>query len=444
MTPSAVARFEAARQQASVPGSRVLMQWLEQRAGHARAGIQQPRAAYVTGADSAIVSQWGGMDWSDWVRGLGVSVTEDTARTVSAVVACCNLIGGSIGCLPLHFYRRKPDGDRERVTAGPAADLWWIFNERPHHEWSAAAFWTYLSDSRLLHGDAFARIHRGGDGKASPIAFEPWHPSLVDVDRKDGGLLYTFWPKDGRSRPEVVQADDVLHFSGPGFDGLRSMSQLRYGLLYPAGIASSADAQAAAVMVDGARPDFAIEVTGTIDQGQRDDLRNKWLARHAGPGAKRAPVILANGMKLHQLTMSMEDAQLLTTRAFQVEEICRIFGVPPHMVGHTEKATSWGSGIEQQAMGYVTYTLARHLVAFEQEINHKLFKTARNFCEFVTAGLLRGDTKSRFEAYRVAIGRAGEPGWMRPSEVRALENMPPDPGLDNPPAPLDPTQTGAS
>jgi HK97 family phage portal protein len=141
-------------------------------------------------------------------------------------------------------------------------------------------------------------------------------------------------------------------------------------------------------------------------------------------------VILQGGLKLHQLTMSMEDAQLLSTRNFQIQEICRIFGVPPHMVGHTEASTSWGSGIEQQSLGFVTYTLQRHTVPFEQELNHKLFKTARLYCEFLTAGLLRGDTKSRFEAYRIALGRAGEPAWMRPSEVRKLENLPADDALD--------------
>ena len=139
-------------------------------------------------------------------------------------------------------------------------------------------------------------------------------------------------------------------------------------------------------------------------------------------------------MKLHQLTMSSEDAQLIATRGFQVEEICRVFGVPPFMIGHTEKTTSWGSGVEQMSIGFVKYTLQRHLVAFEQEINAKLFpvRTTR-FCEFVTAGLERGDIKTRFEAYRVALGRAGEAPWMRPGEIRDLENLTPDDTIDEPP-----------
>lgn len=409
-----------------------------QRVGQSPAPVA-PQAATVTGADSAMFTTWGGIEWSDWMRG-GLTgtmhVNESTARSVSAVVACINLIGGSIASLPLHMYRRTPDG-RERVKTGQPDALWWLLNERPHPDWSAAAWWQFMSDSRLLHGDAFALIHRrapeGLPGATMPEAFEPWHPLCVDVVRVEGRLLYTFHPMDGKGAPRTVEADDVLHIPGPGFDGKRSLSQLRYALMYPAGIASAADSQAAQVMADGARPDFAIEVPGQMNNEQQNQLRDKWLQRHSGQGAKKAPVILSGGLKLHQLTMSMQDAQLLTTRSFQIQEICRIFGVPPHMVGHTEATTSWGAGIEQQSLGFVTYTLQRHLVAFEQELNHKLFKTARLFCEFLTAGLLRGDTKSRFEAYRIALGRAGEPAWMRPSEVRKLENLPADEALDDPP-----------
>lgn len=398
-------------------------------AAAARAGLSPVQAASVRGADSAVFSTWGGIDWSEWMRG-GVAVNEPTARSVSAVVACINLIGGSIACVPLHFYRRTSDG-RERATGGMPDRMWWLLNERPHPEWSAAAWWQFMSDARLLHGDAFALIRRDGPYGVEPVAFEPWHPDYVDVDRVDGQLLYTFHPMDGTGKAITVQADDVLHIPGAGFNGKRSMSQLRSALMYPAGVASAADQQAAAVMQDGARPDFAIEVPGAMTDVQQENLRNRWLQRHTGQGAKKAPVILSGGLKLHQLTMSMEDVQLLSTRSFQIQEICRVFGVPPHMVGHTEATTSWGSGIEQQSLGFVTYTLQRHLVAFEQEINHKLFKTARLFCEFLTAGLLRGDTKSRFEAYRIALGRAGEPAWMRPSEVRSLENLPRDDRLDD-------------
>ena len=155
---------------------------------------------------------------------------------------------------------------------------------------------------------------------------------------------------------------------------------------------------------------------------------NLWGGWPTTPKSGSCEVLLG---LLEYLTMNAEDSQLLATRSFQVEEICRIFGVPPHMIGHTEKATSWGTGIEQMSIGFVKFTLQPHLVAFEQEINSKVFRTPKNFCEFQTAGLERGDIKARYEGYRIAIGRAGEPGWMTVNEVRNLENQLPRDGGDS-------------
>ena len=378
-----------------------------------------PKAASV---DSSLL--YGGLDWSNFVRG---SVDESSARSVAAVSACCDLIGGSIGCLPMHFYRRTPEG-RSRYTP----DLWWLFNERPSSQFSAAAFWQFISDSRLLHGDGFARIVRSSPYSPTVTGVEPYHPALVDVDRLPSGrLAYTLHPRDTTETLIVVDQDDMLHFPGAGYNGIRSVSALKHGLKNGAGIAKAADDQAAQYMEDGARPDFAIEVPGEMTPDARETLRKSWMDRHSGQGSKKAPVVLAGGMKLHQLTMSAEDAQLLVTRQFQIEEICRIFGVPPFMIGHNEKTTSWGSGVESMGIGFVKYTLGRHLCAIEQEINHKFFKTSRNFAEFLTAGLERGDLKSRNESYRVALGRAGEPGWMTVNEVRSIENLPPIEGGDS-------------
>lgn len=373
--------------------------------------------------DSSLL--WGGMDWSAFVRGNAVA--EDQARSVAAVSACCDLIGGSIASLPLHFFRRAADGQRERYTP----EFWWLFNERPSPQYSAATFWQFISDSRLLHGDGFARIVRASPYSPTVVGFEPYHPLLVDVERKDGRNVYTLHGRDISEKTVVLDQDDVLHFPGAGFDGKRSLSALKHGLKLAAGIAKAADDQAAQNMEDGARPDFAIEVPGEMQPEAREVLRKSWMDRHSGQGAKKAPVVLAGGMKLHQLTMSSEDAQLLQTRQFQIEEICRVFGVPPFMIGHNEKTTSWGSGVEQMSIGFVKYTLQRHLCVMEQEINHKLFKTSRNFAEFATAGLERGDIKSRNESYRIALGRAGEPGWMTVNEVRALENLPAITGGDS-------------
>lgn len=380
-------------------------------------------------APNALTS-WGGISWDDWVRGNvagdGSGVSEQTARAVSAVAACVNLIGGSVASMPLHLYRRKGD-ERESYKS----DLWWLLNERPSASWSASSMWECVMASRLFHGDAFVRIRRKGKYSPEVAGFEPLHPAHVVVERIQGGLQYKARRVDGTY--EVVHQDDMLHIAGPGFDGCRSMSQLSYGLRHAAGIALAADKQASTFIGDGVRADFAVEMPGNVSPEQAEVFRRTFKDRASGQSSARVPILLTGGVKLHELTMSAKDAELLATRSFQIEEICRVFGVPPFMVGHNEKTTSWGSGIEQMSIGFVKYTLQRHLVAIEQELNFKLFKTSRNFAEFVTAGLERGDLKGRYEAYRIALGRAGEPGFIRPSEVRKLENLPPDPALDNPP-----------
>lgn len=410
--------------------SRTLMAYLASRPGNAlkRAGIHAAGPV-----QTAAGVNWGGISWDDWVRGNVGNITalsEQTARAVAAVTACVNLIGGSVASMPLHLYRRVGE---EREAYKP--DLWWLLNERPFDGWTAAAFWEFLAASRLFHGDAFARIHRAGRFNPAVAGFEPLHPARVKVRKVDGMLVYDVLPEEAGEPAVTVQGPDMLHVPGPGFDGKRSMSQLQYGLRHAAGVAEAADRQSASFIADGVRPDFALEVPGSLNTEQAELLRKTFKERNSGQSTSRVPVVLSGGLKLHQLTLSSQDAELLKTRSFQIEEICRVFGVPPFMIGHTEKTTSWGSGIEQMSIGFVKYTLQRHLVAFEQELNHKLFKTSRNFCEFVTAGLERGDLKGRFEAYRVALGRAGEQSWMSPAEIRRLENRPRDDRYD---APVDP------
>jgi HK97 family phage portal protein len=385
---------------------------------------------------------WGGIDWSDWVRGnLSVpGVSEESVRTVTAVHACVALIGGSIAAMPLHLYQRaKINGKDSRKKYIPP--LWWLLNERPHQDWTAAAMWQYISDSRLLHGDAFVRIHRSSIFSAEPTGFEPLHPDYVDVMTDGDRRAYYYRDKRGLKRPETLLQEDILHIPGAGYDGVRSMSALRFGLMNAAGISLAADEQSKQFFSDGVRADFAIEIPNAMTPESQDRLRKTFLDRHAGTGAKRAPIVLAGGMKLHQLTMTSEDAQMLATRSFQIEEICRIFGVPPFMIGHMNKSTSWGTGIEQMGIGFNKYTLAPHLTAIEQEINHKLFKTSRNFCEFVTAGLERGDIKTRYESYRIGLGRAGEKAWLTVNDVRGLENMEPVDSGDDLNEPPDPATT---
>lgn len=404
----------------SQPGSVILTRWKAER--DAARGAVRASGEYVSMPDIRK-----GTELFEWMSGglssAGVAVTEQTAMRVSAVYACVNLIGGALASLPLPVYQRTDSG-RERASH----PVWWLLNEQPHDAYSAAVFWEFLAGSLLLNGDAFARIHRRGP---EAIAFEPLHKSRVVVFKhSEYGLGYHVTQDDGRII--TLLQDDMLHIPGPGFDGLNGMSQIRHALRNPAGIALAADEYSATFFKNGARPDFAIEVAGNVTTDQQDMLRSTWANRHGGMNNAHLPALLVGGAKVHELTMNAEDAQLIDTRRFQVEDIARIFGVPPHMIGHTTNTTSWGSGVEQMGIGFVKYTLQRHLVKFEQEINRKLWPSRQKyFVEFNTSGLERGDYKARNEGYRIAIGRAGEPGWMTVNEVRKLENLPPIAGGDD-------------
>ena len=251
----------------------------------------------------------------------------------------------------------------------------------------------------------------------------------MDVRKDNGRLLYVY-NDDG-----VIKAcdqDDILHVPNAGFDGKRGMSQIRHVLRQPVNIAKDAGEQTGVFLGDGMRPDLALVTPKEtrLQSEQIDDLRMQWHSRYNGMANSKAPVVLTGGMDIKQLTMTAVDAQLLETRKLQAEQIAQIFGVPPHMVGMVEKTTSWGSGIENQSIGFVKYTLQRHLVKIEQEINRKCHRTERLFCEFDTKGLERGDLKSRNESYRIALGRAGEPSWLTVNEVRRAENLPPIAGGD--------------
>jgi len=360
----------------------------------------------------------------------GKAVTEHTVMRIGAVYACIALIAGAVASMPLHIYRRHPNGDRERVSHPLGA----LLNEQPHQMLSAAVFWEYGITALMLHGDSFVEIVRGsGKSVAQAVALVPHNPVSVTVDVMEMAghtrLVYIV-PDDRTGGTRILDQDDMLHVPGTGFNGRRGVSPLRNALLSAGGVSLAADEYSAAFFANGARPDFALTAAGDITEEQADVLRQTWLVRYGGSGKAHLPAVLAGGLQVKELTMNSEDAQLLATRRFQVEDIARIYGVPPHMIGSTEKTTSWGSGVETMGIGFVTFTLQRYLTKFQQEYNRKLLRGTSFFTEFVTAGLKRGDTKSRYEAHRIALGRAGEPGFLTLNEVRRIENLPPVPNGD--------------
>ena len=354
----------------------------------------------------------------------GAVVNERTAMSVSAVYRCVSLIGGSIASLPKHVFKDGAGGAEKADHP-----LYLLLNREPTPLATAAVFWEYLLGSLLLHGDSFARIMRPSFYSPDVTGFEPWHPSNVEVRRESGRLKYVLDNGDKGGRV-VVDQDDMIHVPGVGFNGLRGMSQLRHALLNSVGVAISANEHTAAFFSNGARPDFVLKLEGNMDPEARQEFRDSWDQMFGGARRSHRPAILEGGLDLKEITMNAEDAQLLSTRQFQVEDIARIFGVPPFMIGSLEKSSSWGTGIEQMSIGFVKYTLMPILVKFEQEFDRKVLRDPSLCLKFNTAGLERGDLKTRYEAHRTAIGRAGEPGFMLINECRALENLPPVEGGD--------------
>lgn len=385
-----------------------------------------PRIEPVLNADPVPVSGiTPGTEAYEWLTGWdglvpSKPVSEKRAMSVSAVYACVALIGGAVASMPLQTYRLTDVG-RERVKN----DLWWALNEQMSVRWPAAVGWEYSMQAMLLHGDMFIRIIRASNVSPTIVGFEPLHPWRVMVTRKGDRLVYAY--TDFYGAMHAVDQDDMIHVPGPGFDGLRGMSQIAYALRQPANIALDAGDQAANILSRGMRPDMAVIPPDHVklDAKQITAMRTQWLERYSGDGKAVAPIMVTGGTKFQELNLKASDAQLLETRNFQVEDIARIFGVPPFMIGQMQKTTSFGSGVESMGIGFVKYTLQRHLVKIEQEFNRKCFRTARNFCEFDTRGLERGDIKTRTDAYSTSLGRGGAPGWMTVNEVRRAENMPP-------------------
>lgn len=358
----------------------------------------------------------------------GVPVTEFTAMQVSAVYACVRLIAGAIAQMPCQTYQRQDDGSRVAFKH----DYWWLLNEQPCALFTAASMWEYITSQVLLRGDAFVLINR--KGRMSPVVdtLLPLKHSQVTVKRVDDRLRYYVSEEiDGVAGTFGVDQDDMLHFPGFGFDGCRSMSVIGHAARQAIGIAIQGDRFAGSFYGSGAQMQYVVKAPGEMSPTQQEAFREAFVAKYGqGQGPNGVPLILTEGLDITTMSMNAVDAQLLESRKFQRIDIASAFGVPPFMIGETEKQTSFGSGVEHMGIGFVKYTLGTHLNRFEQELNRKLFRISRNFAEFNTDGLMRGDSKSRAEYFQAALGGTQNPAWMAPNEVRKLENLPPIEGGD--------------
>lgn len=399
--------------------SRVLGSWLAGREGGAeRAGLV---ALGENSHESVTMGELANLLGAAYRSSSGESVTAGTAMRVSAAYACMSLVAGAIATLPIGIYERKGN---ERDSADH--DYWWMLNEKASDGWTSSAAWEAIILSKLSHGDGFGEWIRPSFYSNRVIGWKPLPRHTVQPFKDGKTVRYRIAPDDGPTY--VLAREDIIHLPSLGFDGLTSPSPLTYAAMEAIGTALSAQKHAGKFFSGSANFDYALKTDSKLDEKQLQQLKASLLARVQNGGS--GPLILGGGLQPAQLSVNSKDAEILATRLFTVEEICRIFGVPPFMVGHTDKTTSWGSGVENMGIGFVRYTLQRHLTPIAQELNSKLWPVReRFFVEHITAALERGDIKARFDAYRTALGRAGEMPFMDADEIRRRENMPPNPSL---------------
>ena len=348
----------------------------------------------------------------------GKMVNERSAMQMTAVYACVRILSEAIAGLPLHMYRYREDGGKEKATDHP---LYLLLHDEPNPEMSSFVFRETLMTHLLLWGNAYAQIIRNGKGEV--VALYPLMPNKMSVDRDNNGQLYYTYQMASEDTPAadaglvILKPSDVLHIPGLGFDGLVGYSPIAMAK-NAIGLAIATEEYGAKWFANGAAPSGVLEHPGTIKDPSR--VREAWQSQFGGSSNSGKIAVLEEGMKYTPITISPEQAQFLETRKFQINEIARIFRVPPHMVGDLEKSSF--SNIEQQSLEFVKYTLDPWVVRWEQSIHRSLLsedEKATYFVKFNVEGLLRGDYQSRMNGY--AIGRQN--GWMSANDIRELENL---------------------
>lgn len=358
----------------------------------------------------------------------GAVVNDQTAMRVSAVYACVTLIAGCVGQLPLPIYERV-NGQRKQVESH---NYWWILNEQPCPGWTAQAFWEFVMAQVLLRGDGIAYIQRNRAGEITGLI--PYHRRQVMIERVINAnpkapmrRRYYFSDEDGYFGAEQ---EDVLHIPGFGFNGLHGMSVIQWGARNGIGIAIRSDDHAGQFFSQGGQPQIAVKVPGQMTPTMQDDFRQAWVKKYSGTGPNGVPLILTEGLDVKELTMSAVDQQLLESRQWQVVDIARAFGVAPHQIGETTKASSFGTGIESMDRNFITYTMGSPLKRIRDEVNTKFWYTGRYYTEHNVDAYLAGDSTAQAGYFQKALGGPGAQGWMTVNEVRKAKNLPPIEGGD--------------
>lgn len=368
-----------------------------------------------------VTNRTAGSSYSFYMGGstAGKNVNERSAMQMTAVYACVRILSEAVAGLPLHLYRYNSSGGKEKAIDHP---LYSLLHDEPNPEMTSFVFRETLMTHLLLWGNAYAQIIRNGKGEV--LYLYPLMPNKMQVDRDEKGRIYYTYSrstdeanaKAGESNVKLTP-DDVLHIPGLGFDGLVGYSPIAMAK-NAIGMAIACEEFGAKFFANGASPSGVLEHPGILKDPEK--VRNSWNAAYGGSSNAHKVAVLEEGMKYSPISISPNEAQFLETRKFQINEIARIFRVPPHMVGDLEKSSF--SNIEQQSLEFVKYTLDPWVIRWEQSLSRALFTKDEKkelFFKFNVEGLLRGDYQSRMTGYATAR----QNGWMSANDIRELENL---------------------
>ena len=332
----------------------------------------------------------------------------DKALTLTSVWNAIRLLSESVSSLPITVYRKENNGDKVEDVNNRIYNL---IKFKPNNFQNKITFFEYVMYSVLTDGNSYVQIVR--DNSANPVQLIPLNPDYVNIFIKDNELFYQM---DGGS---VLDSADVLHIkliTDDGIEGLSPIDQCAKAINWNLSI----EEFGSTFFKNGAKPSSVLSTDRALSETAIERLKNSFNSSYAKLKSSNSTIILEEGLTFKPISISPEQAQFLASRQFGIEEIARIFNIPPHMLKDLSKSSF--NNIEMQSQEYVTYTLMPYLTRIEQEMNLKLFRTnelGKTFVEFNVNGLLRGDVKTRNEAYKTAI----QNGYMSINEVRQKENL---------------------
>lgn len=360
-------------------------------------------------------------EWQEFFGFIGHDVvTRESAMKLTAVFGCVSLLAGTIGTLPVRVARKDAENGSEVLADHPAH---YLVHVDPHPLFSAEVFFEGLFALAFLEGNAYAEIQRNGRGQATGL--RPLFDATVKPFMRNGRAAYRI-TEDGQTYGR--DQDDILHFRASAtMKGLEALSPLKcFGRSI--GIGLEADEYASKFYKQGINPPGYISYDGKVSEQVADEVRNYWQRKFGGIQNAHIPAVLAEGGKFTSLMTDPETAQLFQSRSFQVLDVARAYGVPPHLIGETEKSTSWGTGINAQTTQFYILGLRKHVKRFEAELGRKLLAREERLqgvaIKFNLDTLLRADLAARYDAHKIAVGGTQHPGWMTVNETRELEGLP--------------------